>query len=150
LLIGLLSVLSMTLGRPMSLSDEWPVQLPRAIDDDYMDSTSLICHQLPDVFSCTSFFICTIKLYKILGHILTNVYTLYPTSGGGRTFTEQIESSPLESLVKMDCALSNFESNLPPQLHWRQRKEGEINLVLERQANVLHARSVFWFLGLGC
>jgi hypothetical protein len=138
----------MTLGRPMSLSDEWPVQLPRAIDDNYMNSTSLICLQPPDIFSRTSFFICTIKLYKILGHILTNVYNLYPASGGSKTSTEQIESSPLDTLVKMDCALSNFESNIPPQLHWRQRKEGEINSVSERQANVLHARSVFCFLVL--
>ena len=130
----------MTLGRPMALSDEWPVQLPSAIDDNYMDSTSLICEQPPDSFSRISFFICTIKLYKILGHILTNVYNLYPASGGSKTSTEQIESSPLDTLVKMDCALSNFESNIPPQLQWRQRKEGELNSVSERQANVLHAR----------
>jgi hypothetical protein len=130
----------MTLGRPMSLSDEWPVQLPTAIDDNYMDSTSLICKQPPDSFSRISFFICTIKLYKILGHILTNVYNLYPASGGSKTSTEQIESSPLDTLVKMDCALSNFESNIPPQLQWRQTKEGEMNSVSERQANVLHAR----------
>jgi hypothetical protein len=140
-----LSVLSMTLGRPMSLSDAWPVQLPRAIDDKYMNATSLICQQPSDVFSCTSFYICTIKLYKILGSILTNVYNLYPALGGGKTLTEQSESNPLDTLVKMDCALSNFESSIPPQLHWRQREDGEKTLVLERQSNVLHARSEFSF-----
>ncbi|RFU33077.1 hypothetical protein B7463_g3284, partial [Scytalidium lignicola] len=130
-------VLSMTLGRPMSLSDEWPVQLPRAIDDRYIESTSLICHQPPDVFSRTSFFIHTIKLYKILGRILTSVYN--PASGG-KTPVERALSSPLDTIVKMDCALSDFESNIPPELYWMNRKEGEFSPVLERQTNVLHAR----------
>jgi hypothetical protein len=140
----------MTLGRPMYLSDAWPVPLPRAIDDNYMDSTSLICQQPSDVFSRTSFFICTIKLYNILGHILTNVYNLYPASGGSKGTTDQTESSPLDTLVKMDCELSNFESDIPPQLHWGQRQEYEMNLVSERQANVLHARSVVIFFPAMC
>lgn len=133
----------MTLGRPMSLSDTWPVQLPNAIDDRYMNSTSLICQQPLNVFSCTSFYICTIKLYIILGKILTDVYNLYPVLGSVKTATEQSESNPLDSLVKMDCALSNFESNIPSQLHWSQTRDGEKSSVSERQSNVLHARSVF-------
>lgn len=132
----------MTLGRPMSLSDAWPVHLPRAIDDKYMDSTSLICQQPPDVFSCTTFYICTIKLYKILGSILTSVYNLYPALGGSKTSQEQNESNPLDTLVKMDCALSNFESNIPVQLHWKPKGDVEKSLVSQRQSNVLHARSV--------
>ncbi|KAH8804474.1 fungal-specific transcription factor domain-containing protein [Xylogone sp. PMI_703] len=130
-------VVSMTLGRPMSLSDEWPVQLPRAIDDRYMESTSPICHQPPDVFSRTSFFIQTIKLYKILGGILTSVYN--PVSGG-KTSVERALGSQLDTIVKMDCALSDFESNIPPELYWMNKEEGEVPLVIERQTNVLHAR----------
>lgn len=129
----------MTLGRPMSLSDEWPVQLPTAIDDRYMESTSLKCQQPPDVFSRTSFFINTIKLYKILGAILTSVYN--PASGG-KASTERTLSNQLDTIVKMDCALSDFESNIPPELYWMNRKGGEGGLVFERQTNVLHARSV--------
>lgn len=137
------SVLSMTLGRPMSLSDAWPAQLPRAIDDEYMDSTSQLCEQPPGVFSCISFYICTIKLYKILGNILTNVYNLYPVLGINKSSTDQNENNPLDTLVKMDCALSEFESTIPPQLHWKQREGAERSLVSERQSNVLHARYCF-------
>lgn len=139
-LTKLLSVLSMTLGRPMSLSDAWPVKLPRAIDDEYMDPGSLIHEQPSHVFSCTYFYICTIKLYKILGSILTNVYNLYPALGGNKAPTEQNENNPLDTLVKMDCELSDFESNIPPQLHWKRREGEEKSLILERQSNVLHAR----------
>jgi hypothetical protein len=133
----------MTLGRPMLLSDKWPVQLPRPIDDRYIDFTSAICHQPPDIFSRTYFFIHTIKLYKILGEILSSVYN---TASGGEAPGERAESSPLDAIVKMDCALSDFESNIPPELYWMNRKEGKVSSILERQTNVLHARSVLRLL----
>jgi len=97
----------------------------------------VICHQPPDIFSRTSFFIHTIKLYKILGGILTGVYN--PASGG-KASVERAENSPLDTIVKMDCALSDFESNIPPELYWMNSKEGKVSPVSERQTNVLHAR----------
>ncbi len=133
----------MTLGRPMSLSDEWPVQLPRAIDDRYIDSTSAICHQPAGIFSRTSFFIHTIKLYKLLGRILNSVYN--PASGG-KASVERVENSPLDTIVKIDCALSDFVANIPPELYWMNRSEGDRSSVSERQTNVLHARLVMQFL----
>lgn len=108
-----LRVLSMTLGRPMSLSGEWPVQLPRAIDDIYIESTSLICHQPHDVFTRTSCSIYTIKLYTILGEILTRVYNPAP---GSKTSVERTLGSPFDTIAKMDCALSEFGSSIPPEL----------------------------------
>lgn len=129
----------MTLGRPMSLSGEWPVQLPRAIDDAYIKPTSLICHQPPDVFSRTSFFIHTIKLYTVLGEILTSVYNPAP---GSKSSIERALDSPFDTIAKMDCSLSEFESGIPPELSWTTTNESQRSPVFEMQTNVLHARSV--------
>jgi hypothetical protein len=145
----------MTLGRPTSLSDAWPVQLPTAVDDEYMDASFVISsHQPSDVFPRISFFIHTIRLYKILGKILTTVYNLWsPAAAANKMYpsSEQHQRGPetgcdISTLVCLDQELADFEADIPPELHWRltqrTREENTTTAVYERQTNVLHARLV--------
>lgn len=145
----------MTLGRPTSLSDAWPVQLPAAVDDEYMDVGSVTgCQQPSDIFPRISFFIHTVRLYKILGKILTTVYNLWnPMTAANNNHSSSKQhhkgsetGCDISVLVSLDQELTDFEASIPPKLHWgpglREREEDRTTPVYARQTNVLHARLV--------
>jgi hypothetical protein len=145
----------MTLGRPTSLSGAWPVQLPVAIDDEYMDATSVTGIQQPNnVFPRISFFIHTIKLYDILGKILDTVYNLWsPVAAANKmdaSTKQQQKRSEMgcdpSTLIRLDQELTDFESQIQPELYWgptgRMHGDDPSTAVFKRQTNVLQARSV--------
>lgn len=145
----------MTLGRPSSLSGAWPIQIPAAVDDEYMDATSVTGIRQPNnVFPRISFFIHTIHLYDILRKILAAVYNLWSPVPA----VHKIDSSSKQhqkrsemgcdpsTLVRLDQELTDFESSVQPELYWvstQRMYDGDPSTaVFERQRNVLHARSV--------
>lgn len=132
----------MTLGRPALPSNESEVPLPSAIDDEYLGSSaSSSCEQPDGIFSRANFYIQAIKLYQIMGRMLANVYRPWTTVATKRDkYEARFKDSSVAVVLDMDTELTRWESMLPHQLHWNQRKSFQVDEVTERQSNVLHAR----------
>ena len=132
----------MTLGRPALASREASVPLPAAVDDKYLECENPTLSLPPGVFSeDTTFFVQTLKLYAIFGEVLTHVYKPWQD----RSKEEQMDSRRVSNIIGIVMGLENdlseFKSNLPPQLNWdsQETRTGEPWL-LERQRNILYTR----------
>ena len=138
----LFSVASTTLGRPMMTPSRVTIPLPSisktSVQED-LDGTS------------SPFYIETIKLYTILGRIVSTVYS--PWSPQVATCdlerNENCSHSQLsesEAVMSFDEELSDFEEGIATCLHWergistRNSLRDESQHLLQRQSNVLHAR----------
>ncbi|KUJ06725.1 uncharacterized protein LY89DRAFT_404565 [Mollisia scopiformis] len=137
------TVVSMTLGRPPITSGQSDVPLPLAVNDDSLDSVSVATSLSNIQPPLLVFFGETIKLYKILSEILTGVYKLWSRLGGRNQIGQHLRDNAFDTIIKLDYALSDFESNIPNELHWtrRNRTHGTSEMV-DRQVNVLHARFI--------
>ena len=134
----------MTLGRPGVMSGKSNVPLPMAIDDVYLDTDTQTCMQPDDVFSQNMCFVQTLKLYDIMGEILTRVYNPWQDtiSDAARADWSQRNNS-INAVIDLECALSEFKSNLPPQLRWSSSGSQPQGLnLIERQRNVIQRRFV--------
>lgn len=118
-----------------------PIPSPTPVDEFF----DLNGEKLPKVM----FYVETINLYLILGKILSNVYK--PWSGQGdsdRSGTTTPQKKDLEVVMSLDEEMSTFEDNMTSWLHWgrgastRDSLQKKEQMVLQRQTNVLHARSV--------
>ncbi|KFY78694.1 hypothetical protein V499_02187 [Pseudogymnoascus sp. VKM F-103] len=135
-------VASTTLGRPMMTPSRVTIPLPSisktSVQED-LDGTS------------SPFYIETIKLYTILGRIVSTVYS--PWSPQLATCdlerNENCSHSQLsesEAVMSFDEELSDFEEGIATCLHWergistRNSLRDESQHLLQRQSNVLHAR----------
>ncbi|KAI9776645.1 MAG: hypothetical protein M1839_009451 [Geoglossum umbratile] len=144
-------VVSMTLGRPATTPYRSSVPLPTAIDDEYLEPGAYNCVQPADEFSRLNFFVEAIKLYKILGNILSSVYEPW-IDGAGRMGSdpagfEHLQSSKgFDMIMSLDSALMRFQSEVPALLKSpnsgvsTSKLNSEDPDTLKRQANVLHAR----------
>lgn len=139
-------VTSMTLGRPMMTPCHFTVPLPSHIDTDASDQAQ-DQSETPRTVSFLAFYVETIKLYHILGTVLTKVYK--PWSGHAPSSNREmkdIQHNDLEAIVSLDEELSNFEENIIPFLHWergahiRESLPESDLMVLRRQTNILQAR----------
>ena len=135
-------ITGMTLGRPMVASGLSDVPLPAAVDDQYVESG--LCEQPDNSISRNMFYVQTLKLYNVMGEILTQVYKPWEDAKqNAQSGFERPRNSPINVVIDLEYALSDFESNLPPQLHWdRSGMENGEPTYLERQRNVLHTRFV--------
>lgn len=98
--------------------------------------------------SLMAFYTESINLYNILDRILADVYN----SCRGRApqhQSQQVTKSPggLDIILDIERQLTLFEANLPSFLKWPAgppgaHVDGEPNLVIAQQRNVLHARCV--------
>lgn len=100
-----------------------------------------------------TFYIETIKLYLILGKILSTVYKPWSGQGVNNDFESQesgdhAQPPDLEAIMSLDEDLSNFEDALAPYLHWERGINTRDSLperyqwIIQRQTNVLYARLV--------
>jgi hypothetical protein len=141
----------MTLGRPATTPLRSSVPLPAAIDDEYLEPGAYNCVQPANEFSRINFFVEAIKLYKILGSILSSVYEPWIDDTGRMGLDtagfEHLQSSKgFDMIMSLDSALMGFHSEVPTLL--KSPKSGvstaKLNSedpdTLKRQANVLHAR----------
>lgn len=137
-------IVSMTFGRPSMIPVHTKVALPMAIDDEYL-TDDINCQQPQDRFCRMSFFINTLKLYDILGNILT---VFYGGSNEARTsipFSDRARAEEdYQAVLRLDRALLDFQMELPPFLQFRYLDaQGEPlprDPIFLRQANVLHSR----------
>nr|XP_001389538.2 fungal specific transcription factor [Aspergillus niger CBS 513.88] len=113
---------SMTHGRPSMTSHLAPIPLPYATGED--------------VPLTMGFYVATIKLYRILDRILSDVYNMWR----GRMNEESKRSTRwsegnFDSLLELERQLQYFKSNLPPYLSWSASSRPEyyyIRLLLYR------------------
>lgn len=137
----------MTLGRPPITSGQSDVPLPLAINDDSPDSISVATSPSSVQPPLLGFFVQAIKLSKILSEILISVYKPWSRLGGSNQIGQHLRSNALDTIIKLDYTLSDFESNVPNELHWTRRNyaHGPAE-ILDRQVHGLHVRSVRTFI----
>jgi hypothetical protein len=136
----------MTLGRPMMTPCHFTVPLPSHID---VDASIQVQDQVEGsrTVSFLAFYVETIKLYQILGNVLTKVYKPWSVNTpSSDKDTKDIQHKDLEAIVSLDEELSNFEENIIPPLHWERDAHLRESLpesdlvVLRRQMNLLQIR----------
>lgn len=134
------SVASATLGRPMMTPCRITIPLPSMMAEGESG-------ELEDALSRSTFYVATIKLYLILGKILSSVYSPWPEADSERGKTgSSIKSGDMEAVIFLDGELTIFEESVEACLHWvrginlRDSLPAGIRYIVQRQASVLHAR----------
>ncbi|GKZ16872.1 hypothetical protein AbraIFM66951_006365 [Aspergillus brasiliensis] len=122
---------SMTHGRPSMTSHLAPIPLPCATGED--------------IPLTMGFYVATIKLYRILDRVLSDVYNMWRgrLNEGSKRSTPWSEGN-FDSLLELERQLQCFKNDLPPYLSWisgpRSHGTLEESDILERQRNILRAR----------
>ncbi|KAF2182323.1 hypothetical protein K469DRAFT_669687 [Zopfia rhizophila CBS 207.26] len=128
-------VVSMTLGRPAMLYHDTQVSLPTPGQDEDMMHTEL---EESKKISSVAFYIETIKLFRILGRILSHIYNL------NEPHSEQDGYGGFDRLIELDTQLTEFVDQLPKGLQWAQPDKVQPSIshknVLLQQTHVLHVR----------
>ncbi|KAA8911525.1 fungal-specific transcription factor domain-containing protein [Sphaerosporella brunnea] len=135
-------VVSMTFGRPSMVSLRTQVSLPLPIDDENLSDDPPHCEQPPGIPSRVELFIHTLKLYEILGEILS---IFYDSSGGGRGASggDRLKyEGCYQSVLRLDKMLLDFQRRLPPYLRQDMDEHGQ--LVVKRDACFLRQTNVIY------
>lgn len=138
----LFSVASTTLGRPMMTPSRVTIPLP--------SMSQVSAHEVLDA-SSSPFYVGTIKLYTILGRIVSTVYSPWSPQVTSCDLERNencshSELSESEAVMTFDEELSDFEEGIATCLHWergistRISLQNETQYLLQRQSNVLRAR----------
>jgi len=118
--------------------------LPIAIDDEYLLAGTGTCKQPDDIFSINWFCVENMELSKVLGDILSTLYR--PANkrkfSARNSAADAMGREELNLIVSHDSSLDQFADSLPDEMHWdRRMKFGlDLNPIVHRQSNVLHAR----------
>ncbi|KAK5218983.1 hypothetical protein LTR72_008165 [Exophiala xenobiotica] len=137
------AVVSMTLGRPLMLSNSNHIPLPQAVDDEYLSSPD---SQPAGHVSWVDFFVQTIKLYSMLADVVSQMYTTSPSRPieASRNSYKHIGFDSFAFIQEMDTEISAFEDGIPDQIHWERRQRLPMHIkavkVFEIQASVLLSR----------
>lgn len=132
----------------------WQITIPLPTtteDDEILDIDSI--SRVESRPSQVSFFGQTVKLFIIIGKILSKVYKPWSVQGAKHDFEEEGNKShsktvDLETVVSFEEEIANFEDNIPPWLHWergihiRESLTENQRLLLQKQTSLLQARSV--------
>lgn len=137
---NLCSVASATLGRPMMTPCKITIPLPSMTAEGESG-------ELEDALSRSTFYIATIRLYLILGKMLSTVYSPWPEADSEMGATgNSMKLAGMEAVISLDRELTIFEESVEVCLHWergmtlRDSLPAGIRYIIQRQANVLHAR----------
>lgn len=129
-------VVSMTLGRPAMLLGSKARGLPRPLDsgEENLQPTT----NDKSTPSSIDFFAETVKLYRIVGRVLLNIYRINDEQDE-RSGTEEGRNE--EMTLQLSNELSKFADGLPETLSWKHPKGNHTGAdILERQSHVLHVR----------
>ncbi|KAI8640257.1 fungal-specific transcription factor domain-containing protein [Parasitella parasitica] len=136
-------VISMAYGRPFMIPISRDLKLPQAIDDELLTVAPRPPALQPKTKpSQMAFLVHTIQLYEIMGEILLTLYSDGETFGGAMdtafpSARSEIDGSnlatSLNSIIKLEMALSSWKQNLPPFL---QHDQGSDSIfLLEKDEN---------------
>lgn len=129
-------VVSMTLGRPAMLLGSKARGLPKPLDSGE-ESLPLTTNDKITP-SSIDFFAETVKLYRIVGRVLLNIYRINDEQDE-RSGTEEERNE--ETMLQLSNELSKFADGLPETLSWKQPiGDHACSDILERQSHVLHVR----------
>ncbi|KAK6205243.1 fungal-specific transcription factor domain-containing protein [Scheffersomyces amazonensis] len=118
-------IVSMTLGRPLMVTDDHKSELPATVDDEYITDEAILYSPVGQP-SVLSFFSETVKLYDILSEILQTFYNDEP---------DYVDL--FLHIFKFEEKLSRFHENIPDHIKYGiEMKEKPY----ERQSIVLHIR----------
>ncbi|KAJ8105521.1 hypothetical protein OPT61_g10123 [Boeremia exigua] len=131
-------IVSMTLGRPAMLVGTPARSLPRPLDGF---NEALIVDGGDTLFSI-DFFTETVKLYRIVGRILLNIYKIHDEP---HTESGLAGDNGKEEVVRaFEADLARFRREIPDKLLWKssaERKQNdESNDTALSQSHVLHVR----------
>lgn len=124
----------MLFGRPLMIHDQdaYLVQLPAAVDDQYITATAILSSNKP---SKMTFYIATLQLYRILGDILRG---LYSPRDDYRTMKNEQWLSKVSLIMRFDKELKDWHATVPKFLQWESKEEVPDDII--RQRNVLQIR----------
>lgn len=137
----LFSVASTTLGRPMMMPSQVTIPLPSMSQESVHEDLD---------GSSSPFYVETIKLYSILGRIVSTVYSPWSPQGASCDPERNENRSHIQlneaAVMSFDEELSDFEEGIVTCLHWKRGTSTRISLkkesqyLLQRQSNVLRTR----------
>ncbi|KAK6460358.1 putative transcriptional regulatory protein [Scheffersomyces coipomensis] len=118
-------IVSMTLGRPLMVTDDITSELPANVDDEYIKDEGILFPPATQP-SGLSFFSETVKLYDVLAEILKTFYNDEP---------DYVEL--FLHIFKFEEKLSKFHENIPSHIKYGTELHER---PYERQSIVLHIR----------
>ncbi|KAL5355585.1 fungal-specific transcription factor domain-containing protein [Aspergillus floccosus] len=132
---------SMTYGRPTMTSHLSNVHLPECSGPGLGDEHS------PSIMA---FYLASIKLYRILDSILSDVYRAWRSRASMTpvgTKTRHGSHGGIDAIIELEEKLFQYESNLPSFLSWTTPSTPAVDpqhqVLLKRQRNVLHASTIY-------
>ena len=134
----------MTYGRPTMTAHVPYLPLPSTLEFDE-DVASIERHDTTkECPSKLSFYAEYIRQCRILGKILSNVYTGAPAATPPSSWFDH-KSHGLDAILQLDAKLSKYESSLPPIMSWLSpcdisHLNKERRLIIETQRTVLRGR----------
>ena len=135
----------MTLGRPPPLHNLNVLPLPRPMDDVYLVPGTRACEQPEGRTAITAFNVENLKLAKLLGSILENIYHPASSQSGPWLNGDPAPSAvhrDISTIMHMDSCLKQLADNLPDAFRWGSSPSilSGTDSVIQRQRNVLQAR----------
>ena len=137
----------MTLGRPM-MTHQHNLPLPSSLDDE--DFATYASDSGLKKLSMLTFYVETIKLYQLLGQVVTDVYkpwSAYSTQDSSWRAAREPQHDA-HTIMLLAEELSDYEENISLTLHWQRGQQFRENLsevprsIIQRQSNILHARYI--------
>ncbi|KAJ5668927.1 hypothetical protein N7462_009997 [Penicillium macrosclerotiorum] len=143
-------IVSMTYGRPSMVSHISPVPLPVMRPQSQSDDPCRLSGQGCDHdLGYMIFYVSTIKLYKILESILSDIYNAWQSRSDHRRpmSPRRAKQNSLDLIMELDDRLSSYETSVPTILNWcipHAFTSEHINQrsIFKRQQNVLRARFI--------
>lgn len=131
----------MTLGRPSTLRIAEDVPIPSTLDDEYLPLADTPPLSYPPA---STFFMQNSKAARLLGKVLDQVYhsSFDPHARDEPRSSRLTTSGTLSAILNLDSELEVLESSSIDALRGSDDLEPLSRLILQRQRNVLGARSV--------
>ena len=139
------TVVSLTLGRPLTLYKHRQASLPSPVDDEHVTVHDIDARSKPAVsLSRVEFYVQTIKLYEIMADVVSHMYMnpeAEPTE-----ILHQVDRGfgSFAFILKTESRISGLEERIPDYLHWRRRENMSADVrsmsPFGRQSAILQAR----------
>jgi hypothetical protein len=137
----ILSMVSMTMGRPSMTRLPCKIPLPSPVDDSCLAAvTQSDAQSQAGTLSHNQFVYENMRLIGILGSILSTIY--HSTEADTSKGSLQLPPSDGQAVMDIERALEGFQSSLHPGLRWdsNQVRNCTMDPILKRLSNSLHAR----------
>jgi hypothetical protein len=132
--------LSMKFGRPPALqeADAQDVPFPLSVDDQYIQNESSTPRQPAGRAAAIAFFLHTIKLSKVIDHILQHLYATNRRNVPDADPARSEQSRILSSVVLLDGQLQSWWDDVPA--HLRPDSAATEGQIFQRQRAVMQIR----------